>query len=142
MTQIQSMSQLHLKIVTPEKIIFDDDISEIIVETMNGEIGVLPGHLNLMTQIKPGEIRIKQGNKEIPLATGAGLLQVAGNTATITTDMAEKVEDIDEKATEEARKRAEEALEQKLSSEETAITEATLEKALAKLKVKRRHRVR
>lgn len=142
MTQIQSMSQLHLKIVTPEKIIFDDDISEIIVETMDGEIGVLPRHLNLMTQIKPGEIRIKQGNKEIPLATGVGLLQVAGNTATITTDMADRLEDIDEKASEEARKRAEEALEQKLSSEETAITEAVLEKALAQLKVKRRHRVR
>lgn len=136
------MAELHLKIVTPEKIIFDEDISEVIAETIDGEIGVLPGHLNLMTQIKAGEIRIKQGNKEIPLAIGSGLLQVTGSTATITTDMAEKLEDIDEKAAEEARKRAQEALEQKLSSEETAVAEAALEKALAQLKVKRRHRVR
>ena len=95
-----------------------------------------------MTQIKPGEIWIKQGNKEIPFATGSGLLQVVGEIATITTDMAEKVEDIDEKMAEEARKRAETALEQKLSDEETAVATASLEKALAQLKVKRRHKVR
>ncbi len=136
------MATFHLKIVTPEKIIFDEEISEVIAETMDGEIGILPGHINLMTQIKAGEIRIKQGSKEIPLATGSGLLQVADNVATITTDMAEKLEDIDEKMAEGARKRAEVALEQKLSNEETAATEAALEKALAQLKVKRRHRVR
>lgn len=136
------MSQLHLKIVTPEKIIFDEEISEIIAETENGEIGILPEHINLMTQIKPGEIRIKQGNKEIAMATGPGLLQVAKNIVVITTDMAEKPEEIDEKLAEEVKKRAQEALAQKQSVEEVALAEASLEKALAQLKVKRRHRVR
>lgn len=136
------MSQLHLKIVTPEKVIFDEDIDMVTAETTEGEVGILPNHISLMTQIKPGEIRIKQKNKEIPLVTGSGLLQVANNIATITTDLAEKVEEIDEKAAEDARKRAESALEQKLTDEEIAETTATLEKALAQLKVKRRHRVR
>ena len=136
------MSQLHLKIVTPEKAIFDDDVSEVIATTENGEIGILPEHIALMTQILPGELRIKTGNKEIVLATGYGLLQVANDTVSITTDMAEKEEDIDEKVAEEARKRAVIALEQKLGDEELAVTEAALEKALAQLKVKRRHRVR
>ena len=136
------MSQLHLKIVTPEKIIFDEDASEVMAFTENGEIGILPEHINLMTKIKPGEVIIKQGNKEISMVTGPGLLQVAHNEVTITTDMAEKPEEIDEKSAEEARKRASEALEQKLSAEEIATAEVALEKALAQLKVKRRHRVR
>lgn len=133
---------LHLKIVTPEKTIFDEDISEIIAFTESGEIGILPEHISLMTKVKPGEVIIKQGGKEISMATGSGLLQVAHNEVIITTDMAEKPEEIDEKSAEEARKRATEALEQKLSSEEIATAEVALEKALAQLKVKRRHRVR
>lgn len=136
------MSTLHLKIVTPEKIIFDEEVSEVIASTESGEIGILPEHISLMTKVKPGEIIIKQGSKENSMVTGSGLLQVAHNEVTITTDMAEKVEEIDEKAAEEARKRATEALEQKLSSEEIATAEVALEKALAQLKVKRRHRVR
>lgn len=136
------MSQMHLKIVTPEKIIFDEDVDMLTAETTEGEIGILPHHINLMTQIRSGEIKIKQKNKEIPLATGTGLLQVADNIVTITTDMAERIEEIDEKAAEDARKRAQAALEQKLTDEEIAETTAVLEKALAQLKVKRRHRVR
>jgi F-type H+-transporting ATPase subunit epsilon len=128
--------------VTPEKAIFDDDVSEVIATTENGKIGILPEHIALMTQILPGELIIKQGNKEIILATGYGLLQVANDNVAITTDMAEKEEDIDEKSAEEARKRAVLALEQKLGDEELAATEASLERALAQLKVKRRHRVR
>ncbi len=136
------MSQLHLKIVTPEQAIFDDDISEVVATTATGEIGILPGHIALMTQIMPGEIRIKKGNQTQVLATGYGLLQVANDAVSITTDMAEKAEEIDEKAAEEAKKRAEQALTEDLSDEEVALTEATLQKALAQLKVKRRHRVR
>lgn len=136
------MSQLHLKIVTPEKTIFDEAVSEVIAFTENGEIGILPEHISLMTKVKPGEVIIKQGNKEISMVVGPGLLQVAQNEVTITTDMAEKPEEIDEKGAEEARKRATEALEQKLSFEEIATAEVALEKALAQLKVKRRHRVR
>lgn len=136
------MSQLHLKIVTPEKIIFDEEVSEVMAFTENGEIGVLPEHISLMTKVKPGEVIIKQGNKETFMVTGLGLLQVANNVVTITTDMAEKPEEIDEKSAEEARKRATEALEQKLSVEEIATAEVALEKALAQLKVKRRHHVR
>jgi F-type H+-transporting ATPase subunit epsilon len=136
------MSKLHLKIVTPEKDIFDDEVSEVVATTDSGEIGILPEHISLMTQVLPGEVRVTQGNKEIIMAVGFGLLQVANNNVIITTDMAEKAEEIDEKSAEEARKRATAALEQKLSDEELATTTAALEKAIAQLKVKRRHRVR
>jgi F-type H+-transporting ATPase subunit epsilon len=133
------MSTLFLKIVTPEKEIFNEEVDMVTVATTEGEIGILPHHINLMTQLLPGELRIKKGEKTIIMATGSGLLQMADNTLTIATDMAENEADIDEKVAEEARKRAQEALEQTETDEEYATALANLEKALAQLKVKRRH---
>lgn len=134
------MSQLYLKIVTPEKEIFDGEVEAVNVETAEGEIGILPHHANLMAQIIPGELRIKQGGKETRMATGSGLLQMADNNLVIATDLAERAEDIDVGVVEEAKARAQAALEQTLTDEEYATVLATLEKALAQLKVKRRHR--
>ena len=136
------MAQLHLKIVTPEKQIFDSEVDQVNVPSSEGELGILPHHTNLMAQIKPGELKIKQSGKETTMAVGAGFLQMSDNTLTILTDLAVDESEIDEKVVEEAKKRAETALEQKLSDEEYAETLAILEKSLAQLKVKRRHRIR
>ena len=71
------MSQLHLKVVTPEKAIFDSEAEMVSVKTLDGEIGILPHHINLMAQVVPGELRIKKGNEVIHMAVGSGLLQMA-----------------------------------------------------------------
>lgn len=136
------MSQLHLKIVTPEKLIFDEEVSQVNAPTEQGTIGILPNHASLMAKLQPGELVIKRGGKEEPMAVGDGFLQMANNTLTVMTDLASLAVEIDEKAAEEAKKRAELALAQKLSGEEYAETMAILEKSLAQLHVKRRHRVR
>lgn len=133
---------LHLKIVTPEKEIYNDQVDMVTAPSSEGEIGILPHHANLMSQLIAGELKIKKGNKTEIMALGGGIIQVSENTAVIMTDLAKSSEEIDEKAAEEARKRAKLALEQKLSGEEYAETLAILEKSLAQLKVKRRHRVR
>ena len=137
-----SMSQMHLKIVTPEKEIFDEEVSQVNLPTSEGEIGILPHHANLMAKLVPGELRIKKDHKVDILAVGGGFLQMVDNTLTIMTDLAVEEKDIDERVVEEAKKRAEEALEQKLSDEEYAETLAVLEKSLAQLRIKRRHKVR
>ncbi len=136
------MSQLHLKIVTPEKLLVDEEVSQVNVSTEQGQLGILPHHINLMAKLEPGELIIKRGGKTDTLAVGDGFIQVAQNTLTIMTDLASYAQDIDERAVEEAKKRAEQALDQKLSDEEYAETLANLEKSLAQLRVKRRHRVR
>lgn len=136
------MAQLHLKIVTPEKLIFDEEVSQVNVSTEEGEIGILPNHANLMAKLEPGELVIKKGGKVDSMAIGDGFLQVADNTLTVMTDLATLATDIDERAVEEAKKRAEQALTQTLSDEEYAETLANLEKSLAQLRVKRRHKVR
>lgn len=134
------MASFKLKIVTPEKEIFDEEVEMVTASTREGEVGILPNHVSLMAQLKPGELRIKQHGKEIIMAVGSGLLQVAGGTVTIATDLAESAENINEKEVEEAHERAKIALEQKLDNEEYVATTAALEKALAQLKVKHRHR--
>ena len=135
-----SKVSLHLKIVTPEAQIRDEMVDQVNVSTTQGEIGILPHHADLISKIVPGELKIKKGNKTEYFATGDGFLQITNNTLTIMTDTASAAADIDERAVEAAKKRAEEALEQKLGDEQYAETLAILEKSLAQLKVKRRHR--
>ncbi len=136
------MSQLHLKIVTPEKLLVDEEVSGVNVSTEQGQLGILPNHASLMAKLSPGELIIKKGGKTDSLAIGDGFLQIVNNNLTVMTDLATYADDIDEKAVEEAKKRAEQALEQTLSNEEYAETLAALEKSLAQLRIKRRHRVR
>ncbi len=131
---------LNLKIVTPEKLVLEEMVNEVLVPTSEGELGILPEHANLMAKVTPGELKIKKGEKFEHFAIGEGFMQMSNNTLTILADLATPEADIDEKAVEDARKRAEQALEQKLSNEEYAETLAILEKSLAQLKVKRRHR--
>jgi F-type H+-transporting ATPase subunit epsilon len=136
------MAQMHLKIVTPEKEVFNEQVEMVTVPSADGELGILPHHAALMAKLVPGELQIKRGSKTDILATGDGFLQVAENVVTIMTDLAVDEKEIDEKAVEEARKRAEQALAQTQSDEEYAETLAILEKSLAQLRVKRRHHSR
>lgn len=133
---------LHLKIVTPEKLIYEEDVDQVNVPSADGELGILPHHANLMARLKSGELRIKKNGKVEIMALGGGFVQMDNNNLTVMTDLAISPEEIDEKAVEEARKRAEQALEQKLSDEEYATTISLLEKSIAQLNVKRRHRAR
>lgn len=134
------MAELTLKIVTPEKEVLSEEVDQVNVSTSQGELGILPHHTQLMAKLIPGELRVKKGSKVTHFAIGAGFLQIENNILTIMTDLAENADEIDEKAVEAARKRAQDALEQKLSDEEYAETLASLEKSLAKLRVKRKHR--
>lgn len=133
------MNKISFKILTPSSTIFDESVDRINLPSANGEIGILPDHTNLVTQIVPGELTILNNSKTSHFALGSGLLTVSNNQAILLTDLAEASHEIDEKAVLEAKKRAEEKLENTLSEEEYATTLAALEKSLAQLKVKRRH---
>ena len=132
---------MKLEIVTPERIAYSEEIDQVSLPTANGQITVLPGHVSLVTSLLPGELILKKGNTTIVLASGGGFAQVSGNKVSVMTDLAQRAEEIDEKSAEDARKRAQAALAEKgrLSEEEFAATAAALQKALAQLKVKRRH---
>ncbi len=130
---------LLLEIVTPESKTFSDQVDSVVVPSVEGELGILPQHVGLLTEIEPGELRVIQGSKEIRLAVGGGFVEVVNDKVSVLTDMAIREDEIDESAAEAAMKRAEEAMKnEKLFGEEHASVKAALQKSLAQLKVKRR----
>jgi F-type H+-transporting ATPase subunit epsilon len=132
---------LKLEVVTPEGTVCSEDVLMVTLPGIEGQLGVLPMHVRLMTQIVPGEIILHTGNGETLFAVGGGLVEVATDHVTILTDMAVRADRIDEAAAEEARQRAEARLREKLSGEEVASVNASLARSLAQLRVKRRGRV-
>ena len=133
-------STLKLEIVTPEAMIYSEDVDMVTVPGVEGEMGIYPMHVPLMTQVSSGELIARKGGKDYFLAIGEGFVEIAGDHVSVMTDMAIKAENIDEVKAEEARKRAEARLAEKLSDEETATVSAALAHSLAQLKVKRRQR--
>ena len=103
-----------------------------------GEMGVYPQHMPLMTQLIPGEIVAQKGGRDTFIATGEGLIEVTRRRVSVLTDMAVAADRIDEAKVEEARRRAEARLREKLSDEEVASVNASLARSLAQLRVKRR----
>lgn len=132
---------MKIEIVTPEKVAYSEEADQVTIPTPEGEITVLPNHIPLVTQLLPGELTVKKGSQYSILASGGGFAEVTGKKVSVVTDLAQRPEEIDERDAEEARKRAERALVEKerLSEEEFAVTAANLQKALAQLRVKRRH---
>ena len=133
-------STMKLEIVTPEGVIYSEDVEMVGLQTLDGQIAVLPHHVRLMTQMLPGEMKVRRDGLEQFLAVGEGLVEVTGDRVAIATDMAIAAENIDEAKAEEARRRAEARLRDKLADEEVASVNAMLARSLAQLRVKRRRR--
>jgi F-type H+-transporting ATPase subunit epsilon len=131
---------LKLEIVTPEARTYSEDVDMVTLPGIEGEMGIFPNHVPLMTQIAAGEVAVRKGGRDFFLAVGEGFVEITGDRVAILTDMAIKADDIDEARAEEARRRAEERLGEKLTEEETAMVSAALAHSLAQLKVKRRQR--
>ena len=130
---------LQLEIVTPESTVYSEAVEMVTLPAVEGQMGVLPLHVRLVTQLVPGELIVRKGGHEDFLAVGEGLVEVTNDRVSIVTNMAVAIENIDEAAAEAARERAAARLKEKLSSEEVASVNASLARSLAQLHVKRRH---
>ncbi len=131
---------LKLEIVTPEAMVFSDDVEMVSLSGIDGDMGIYPDHMPLMTQLAAGEVLVRKNGSDVSLAVGDGFVQVTKERVAILTDMAIKADDIDEQKALEAQKKAEARLAQKLTDEEAATVQAALVHATAQLKVKQRHR--
>jgi F-type H+-transporting ATPase subunit epsilon len=134
------MATLKLEIVTPEAKVYSEDVDMVTLPGVEGEMGIFPLHVPLMTQLTAGEVGVRKGGQDFFLAVGEGFVEVTGERVSILTDMAIKAENIDEAKAEEARLRAEARLAEKLDDTEIASVNAALAHSLAQLKVKRRQR--
>ena len=132
--------QLKLEIVTPAAKVFADDVEMVTLTGIDGEMGVYPDHMPVMTQLVAGEICARKNGENIYLAVGDGFVQITGRRVAVLTDMAIKADEIDEAAAVAAQQKAEARLAQKLSDEETATVQAALAHAMTQIKVKQRHK--
>jgi F-type H+-transporting ATPase subunit epsilon len=101
---------LTLEIVTPESKVYSDTIDSVVIPTVEGEIGILPGHIPLLTQVANGELRIAKGAENQALAVSGGFAQIEGDVVRVLAEFAIDEQKIDETAVEAAMKRAEEEL--------------------------------
>lgn len=101
---------LTLEIVTPDARVYSDTIDSVVIPTIEGEVGVLPGHIPLLTQVEHGELRVTKGNETLFLAVSGGFAQVEGDRVRVLAEHAITESGIDEKAVEEALKRAQREL--------------------------------
>lgn len=134
------MATLKLEIITPEAVTYSEDVDMVTLPGIEGEMGIYPNHVPLLTQVVPGEILVHKGGQQIFLAVGEGFAEITGERVAILTDMAVQADNIDEAKAEEARIRAEERLREQVTADEEAVLKAAMANSLAQLKVKRRQR--
>ena len=132
------MATLKLEIVTPEEKIYSEDVDMVTLPGSEGELGVYPRHVPLLTAMKPGELRVIKDGRETSMAVGEGFIEIKADSVSVLTDMALEAEKIDIAAAEAAVERAKAAMKEDQTPEQVAAIQASLQKALAQLHVKRR----
>lgn len=133
---------LTLEIVTPEARVYSDTIETVVIPTVEGEIGILPGHLPLLAQVVDGELRVTKGGQTDSLIVGDGFVEVIGDRVSILAENAIEEAKIDADAVDDAMKRARKALEgaKNMDPAEVERLEGVVRFAVAQLGAKRRRR--
>lgn len=133
---------LHLRVVTPERLLLDEEVDEVTAPGTEGEFGVLPNHTTFLSSLQPGRLMYKHGGQTHVMAVSGGFAEVINNTITVLADSAELAREINVERARRALQKAEEAL-KTLSPPDPAFTEtqAALQRAQARLQIsgERRH---
>jgi F-type H+-transporting ATPase subunit epsilon len=101
---------LTLEIVTPDARVYSDTIDSVVIPTVEGEVGILPGHIALLTQVADGELRVAKGSETLYLAVSGGFAEVGSDRVRVLAERAISEDKIDEGAVEAALKRAEQQI--------------------------------
>ncbi len=129
------MATLHLEIVTQEKRLYSGDVDMIVAPGGEGELGILPHHAPLLTTLKEGALRVKQGGGEEYFSIGGGFMEVQPDHVLVLAEVAEKAADIDMARAEEARRRAEELLKERPAGLDVEAALASLRRAQIRITV-------
>jgi F-type H+-transporting ATPase subunit epsilon len=133
---------IRLEVITPERRVFEDEVDMVVVPASDGVVGILPHHAPLFTALGSGELRVKKGDVEYPLAVFGGFMDVREGRVTILTDDAERAEEIDEQRVAEAREQAQRELQTAVSAADEQRARAALQRALVRMRVAERRRRR
>src|SRR3989338_2819197 len=132
------MAHLKLKLVTPERTVYEDTVDSVTAMTESGEVTILPGHVSLVSNLRAGELRVKKAGVESFLVASTGFLEVRdGVDVVILADTAERVEELELEKIEAAKERARKLLEEKRHGDDVAFADAAamLERELARYRV-------
>src|SRR5947199_10463223 len=127
--------KLHVDIVTVEGRRFKGDADFVVAPGSEGELGILPQHIPLLTFLSPGAVKVRNDGEEQFFFVSGGFLEVRPDQVTVLADSAERAEDIDESRAEEARRRAQESLQQQGADADVAAASAALARAEARLRL-------
>ncbi len=134
---------LTVEIVTVERVVLKEEgVDEVIAPGVDGQLAVLPQHAAFMTMLAPGELILKKGGEEIPFAVTGGFFEVLRDRVVVLADAAERADEIDIARAEEARERAKTTLERRETVEDLAQVQASLQRALIRLRVAEHRRRR
>ena len=131
---------VRLDVVSAEEAIFSGDVEAIQVTGSEGELGIHPGHAPLLTNIRPGMVRLVQNGKEEFIYIAGGTLEIQPNTVTVLADTAIRANDLDESGAEEAKRHAEEMIANPSADFDHKAASIQLEEALAQLRLIRQLR--
>ncbi|HUG49320.1 MAG TPA: F0F1 ATP synthase subunit epsilon [Candidatus Limnocylindria bacterium] len=135
------MMPLLLEIVTPERLVFSEEVESVVCPGVEGELGVLPHHAPLLTTLGVGELRIRRGGEEEFFAIAGGFLQVRPDKVVVMAETADMASEINLEAAEEARREAERALAEGFEEPaDLARARASLQRALLRIRVAERRR--
>lgn len=130
--------KIQLRIVTPTRLLIDEQVDEVTAPGALGQFGVLPNHIAFLTLLQPGELSYKQGGRVTRLAITGGYAEVLDNVMTVLADAAEFAGEIDVARAERAKERAEKNMSGlNIDDREFAVCEAALARALARIEVAR-----
>lgn len=132
---------MHVNIVSAEAEIYSGTVEQVYAPAVMGEVGIYPRHTQLLTKLKPGEVRVvKEGGEEEFYFVSGGILEVQPHVVTVLADTAVRAKDLDEAKAMEAKKRAEQALQDRKGDMDYARAEAELAEAIAQLQAIQRMR--
>jgi len=131
------MANLHLEVVTPERVVVSEDVLGVVAPGSMGEFGILPGHVPFLTSLVPGELRYNSGSRSERLAVSSGFAEVSNNRVSVLVDAAEKAQEIDIERAKKALERASErlAMERGKQDVDHLRAEISLKRAIARIKV-------
>jgi len=127
--------KLYLEVITPEKLALREEVDEVIVPGLDGELGILPDHTPLISQLKTGILSYRQGAQSRRMHVSGGFVEVASDRVSVLSDVAEKPEKIDLERAQRAKERAERRLASRGEDVDFPRAELKLQRAMARIQL-------
>ncbi|MGH9801506.1 MAG: F0F1 ATP synthase subunit epsilon [Blastocatellia bacterium] len=127
--------KLNLEIITPERLVLRESVDEVVVPGLDGELGILPDHTALISQLKTGLLTYRQGGASSQIHVSGGFVEVQADSVAVLSDVAERPEEIDLQRAERARERAEKRLKSQGDDFDFRRAELKLERAMIRIQL-------